>query len=167
MVSLQNCEHTFTDSKLFVLRKLTETPPCVCFLRKFLHLFWECPVVQPYQSDVGALICRNIHVGLNMSLILFGDDQKVDTNRFFYPIILSEKFYIIKSKLQKEKPYFKIFIRTIKQRAKIERYGSVNDVLWIPCLQALSFHTYNELKFAKALSLSLSLSLSLLSLIHI
>ena len=62
----------------------------------------ECPVVQSFWSGVEALIYSNIQVDLHTPLILFGCDQKVQTDRIIDFIILLAKFYILKSKLQKE-----------------------------------------------------------------
>ena len=107
------------------LRHLTETPMCdFCSHEEetLLHLFWECPAVQSFWSDVSALISRDIQVELNMPLILFGLDQNVQTDRKFDLIILMAKFHIFKSKLQKGKPNVNIFIHSLKQRAVIEKY---------------------------------------------
>ena len=78
--------------------------------------------MQSFWSDVSALISRDIQVELNMPLILFGLDQKVQTDRRFDLIILMAKFHIFKSKLQKGKPNVNIFIHSLKQRAVIEKY---------------------------------------------
>ena len=53
------------------LRHLTETPICdFCSHEEetLLHLFWECPAVQSFWSDVSALISRDIQVELNICL---------------------------------------------------------------------------------------------------
>ena len=83
MVSVQDFAQTFTNGTLFVLRHLTETPMCdFCSHEEetLLHLFWECPAVQSFWSDVSALISRDIQVELNMPLILFGLDQNVQAD---------------------------------------------------------------------------------------
>ena len=85
-----------------------------------LHLFWECPAVQSFWSDV--MISRDIQVELNMPLILFCLDQNVQTDRRFDLIILMAEFHIFKSKLQKGGPNFNIFIHSLKQRAVTEKY---------------------------------------------
>ena len=86
------------------LRHLTEAPMCdFCSHEEetLLRLFWECPAVQSFWSDVSALIGRDIQVGLNMPLILFGFDQNVQSDRVFVLITLMARFHIFKSKLQK------------------------------------------------------------------
>ena len=75
-----------------------------------------------------------------MPLILFDCDQKVQTDRIFDLFILVVKFHIFKPKLQKEKPDFNIHIHTLEQRAKIERYGSVDEAQWTQYLYILRFH---------------------------
>ena len=51
--------------------------------KTLLHLFWECPAVQSFWSDVIALTSRDIQLELNIPLILFGLDQNVQTDRVF------------------------------------------------------------------------------------
>ena len=107
------------------LGHLTETPMCdFCSHEEetLLHLFWECPAVQSFWSDVSALISRDIQVELNMPFSLFGLDQNVQTGRVFVLIILMAKFHLFRSKLQKGKPNVNIFIHSLKQRAVIEKY---------------------------------------------
>ena len=58
--------------------------------------------MQSFWSDVSALISRDIQVELNMPLILFGLDQKVQTDRRFDLIILMAKFHIFKSNCKRE-----------------------------------------------------------------
>ena len=75
-----------------------------------------------------------------MPLILFGTDQKVRTDRVFDLIILLAKFHNYKLKLQKKNTIFEIFKQLLNQRAKVERYGSVDDAEWTPYTPVLSFH---------------------------
>ena len=82
---------------------------------------------------------------------------------FFDLIILLAKFHIFKSKLQKEKPNFKIFRHILKQRAKVERYGwlMIPSGLHIYLYWAFIFRVNWNLSMLFPTTLSLSPSLSL------
>ena len=98
-----------------ILMSLTRKGKCTLKYQQKHEAALE-PVKKDNGSDAGTLISMNIHVDLNMPLILFGWNQKAQTD-WIFDWLFRYQILHLKSKLQQGKPNFKIF-RHVKAKSK-------------------------------------------------
>ena len=87
------------------------------------HLFWECPNVQHFWSNLKRFLTENnIEVCIDFRMISFGSQVKTHTQDVVNFIIILAKYYIFKCKLEKINPIFAAFKRYIQARKNIEKH---------------------------------------------
>ena len=111
-------EYTFimgiTNSKLCSFCKNAE--------ESIVHLFWNCPIVQNFISELKISILENIPV--ECVSFLFGNS---DWNRYFNFVVLHAKYYIFTCKLKNVIPEFIYFKNSLELAKRIEDYISVKN----------------------------------------
>ena len=77
------------------------------------HMFWRCMYVSPFWNDFKDAVNNNcMHItnfSINEHLIIVGNDPRFKSDKIFYFIILSAKFFIYKCKIEENRPHFNVF----------------------------------------------------------
>ena len=117
-----------SNSILFKMNIVHSDKCNFCLLEKdsVIHYLWECTHVQQFWADFLNLIkskCNHCdRLGLNSSLILFGNDGNTKTDACFDDILLRTKFFIYKCRINKIKPTIQYFTNDLKQAYKVDEY---------------------------------------------
>ena len=88
------------------------------------HLIWSCQKVSTFWKDLSILLNRRCTHTYNFtfseSLVLFGKDNNIETDKICDLIILMGKYFIYRCKVQKTNLNLKYFIRELHNRYRIE-----------------------------------------------
>ena len=96
---------------------------CSMDIETLNHLFWECIQVQHFWTNLSILLQEyNVHIKFNLRYILLGITGKNLTEvQLKNYIILLGKYFIFKSKYQKQQPNLLRFKSYLCQRINIEK----------------------------------------------
>ena len=118
-------------NRYLCLRKITNNSSCSfgCGDEETIeHLFYDCPIVQLFWTDVLEWIrSRCIHCDnfiFTKELIIFGLKSNTFTDKVMDLIILLAKWHIYKCKLLNTSPQVMAFKNILKSRYVIEKYSS-------------------------------------------
>lgn len=114
-----------TNELLYKL-KITNSTLCeLCNMHTetLKHLFWDCSHVQHFWSRLKTyLIDKQIEFNIDYKTVSFGNQSIEHPHIMIDFIILSAKYYIFKSKIEKCVPNCITFIRYLKERQHIEEH---------------------------------------------
>ncbi|XP_070180397.1 uncharacterized protein [Littorina saxatilis] len=115
-------------NKYLYLCKIKNSPLCTfCGYHEetIVHLFWECMIVKTFWIKLNTVLHKEClhceHLTFSKGLIIFGNDDNVNTDNVLDLIILLGKYYIYKCKLQGSVPLLSGFLKILKQRYYIEK----------------------------------------------
>ena len=93
------------------------------YIEDINHLYWECPIVQHFWSQLNLFLERNnIRIEITFKNISFGIIEKQTPRVMLINFIfLLSKYFIHKCKLTNDMPIFESFVNYLKQRKQIER----------------------------------------------
>ena len=90
------------------------------------HLFWRCPVVQNFWTQIGNFMNnKNMHINLNFKKVSFGLERIYENIAENY-ILLTSKYFIAKCKYTEQSPDVEHYLNYIKQKEQIEKIIATN-----------------------------------------
>jgi len=107
------------------------------------HIFWQCDTVKTFWNDVERSINKNCNHASNFkftqSLVLFGVDKLIKTDKVLDYIILIAKKFVYSCRYNKILPIYQNFMTNLKHRYKIEEHNAKLSIStqafkgdWIP-----------------------------------
>jgi exonuclease III len=91
-----------------------------------IHYLWQCRYAQSFWVEFERFVkdkCYNsAKLSLNPTLVLFGNDNKTNTDEGFDHILLIAKFFIYKCKISNIRPALQSFKYDLAQAYKIDKY---------------------------------------------
>ena len=118
-------------NRFLYIRKIIDNPSCSfgCGEEETIeHLFFDCPTVQLFWTDLLLWIrsncCHCENFLFTEELVVLGRKNKTITDKVMDLIILSAKWHIYKCKLQNTYPHLNAFKNILRNRYIIEKYNS-------------------------------------------
>ena len=92
------------------------------------HVFWQCPVTKAFWTSIQVLLNEKcLHVSnlqFSQSLVLFGVEINVKTDKILDQIILTAKSFIYACKVKEKSPNLRAFIEHLQYRYKVDEYNA-------------------------------------------
>jgi hypothetical protein len=101
---------------------------CKTFPESILHLFWDCPYIKQFWTQLRNYIINQCNIHLNdwsVTLILFGN-QSMD--KVLNIILLQAKLFIYSNKMKEQKPSMEHFKKRISFFYHIDKYVSMKNM---------------------------------------
>ena len=118
-------------NRFLYIRKIIDNPSCSfgCGEEETIeHLFFDCPTVQLFWTDLLLWIrsncCHCENFLFTEELVVLGRKNKTITDKVMDLIILLAKWHIYKCKLQNTYPHLNAFKNILRNRYIIEKYNS-------------------------------------------
>ena len=99
-----------------------------------LHMFWECPAIQPFWKAFADFMnekCENVvNFQYTPTMIIAGYDKNICIDGTVYFVTMQAKRYIYQCKLNKQLPLLNVFKCKLKYRFSIEEYNARRNMMY-------------------------------------